>query len=90
MDFGHAVEAEFDDGAIFAFEGDDVGDGGEGGDLEQGFYEALLFGDGEGGGFEQALGEFESDSGTAKVFVGIPTIDDQTQTLHSRIQTLRH
>ena len=60
--------------SVFASEGDDVGDGGEGGQTGSGDQELSEFGRyflGLREILSQGPGEFEGDAGAAKVLVGI-------------------
>ncbi len=69
------TEADGDDDAVFAGEGDTVGDGSDAEELKEGWEglgakSFLVFG-GLGGGFEQGLREFEGHAGAAEGLGGI-------------------
>ena len=72
---GELAQAEHGEGAVFAGEGDGVGNGGDGDELEEAGEKALvevalLLGGGGVGG-QQGVGELEGYGGAAKVLVGV-------------------
>jgi hypothetical protein len=57
------VEAVADEDAVFAFEGDEVAEGGEGDEVEK----VLQFEAGEGGALQEGVGGLEGDAGAAEI-----------------------
>ena len=75
-------EADGGDGAVFSSERDGVGDGGDGDEFEEGRDKHATGAGAEGGrvggerrgGFEEGLGEFVGDGGSAEVLVGVEAV----------------